>query len=134
MRDERAVQRFYINRYVSLGDNGSAGSQPQQEGGEKRNKLGNSRMGAGPHVCRHLLEEMVGDASRLAAAVCFVSRFRKMLLAAVGADVVFHAKQAVGMVMVGKDGHCHHQQADDEQEKWDVSFALHAGQFLSAQR
>jgi len=59
-------------------------------------------------TCRHLLKEVVSHASRLTATMSFSLRVW-MVLATVGADIVFHAQQAIGMMMVGKNRHRCHQ-------------------------
>lgn len=60
------------------------------------------------------LEEVCGDASRIAAAVLLsmsAGCFLMVVLATIFRQVAFHADQSVGMVMMGKDGHCQHENA-----------------------
>jgi len=77
-----------------------------------------------PVVCGGgLLEEMCGDASRVATAM-FAFRV-VMLLATVGRDVVFHADQPVVMVVMRNNRHHQHDYADEYQKKCDIPFIPH---------
>ena len=91
------------------------------------------------HVCLtgigSLLQEVCGGAASVAATVLFVVCICIVgVSAAVGSEVVLHANQAVGMVMVGHDGNHQHHQADGKQKKCDVLFLFHTSIFDRLQR
>ena len=82
-----------------------------------------------------LLQEVCGDATSVAAAVLFVVCICIVgVSATIGGDVVLHANQTVGMVMVGHDRNHQHHQADGKQEKCDVLFLFHTSIFDRLQR
>ena len=124
------VQRLYVDRYLFLVGIGQAVGKPEQQRRQERNDFRSSRLHFVPGVCRHLLKEVVSHTSRLTAAMSF-SRGIGMLQATVGADVVFHAQQAIGVMVVGENRHCCHQQADNKQYISNVPFEFHSGIFLS---
>lgn len=80
--------------------------------------MGNVRAGVGP-----LLEEVGGDASRVAAAMSpgLVRRGG----AAAGVHVVLHAEHVVRVVVMGDDRHAQHQYAEEQQEICGVPLGFH---------
>lgn len=79
-----------------------------------------------PNVIRvgRLLEEMRRYASGIAATM--VTAVAMLMVAAIGSDIILHANQSVGMVMMGNDRYHQHHDADEEQEKRNVLFLFHS--------
>ena len=70
-----------------------------------------------------MLKVMGGDAPRVATAVVF--RFVRLSVTASVGDVVLHAQQAIGVMMMGDDWHRQHQHADHKQKVGDKAERLH---------
>ena len=69
------------------------------------------------------LNEVAGDTAFVVTAVgmsCGVMVMGRV--AAAGLHVVLHADVSVGMVMMGKDGHSQHDDADHKKQVYDVLF------------
>lgn len=71
-----------------------------------------------------LLEKVCRYATRVAATM--VAAVAMLMVAAIGGNVVLHADQAVGMVMMRNDRNHQHHDADEEQEKRYVLFLSHS--------
>lgn len=87
-----------------------------------------------PSVVRSgsLLEEMCGDASRVAAAMLI---FRGVLLSATtGGDIILHAYQPVAVMVVRNNRYHQHDHADEYQKICDVPFILHSSFLNCGQR
>ena len=97
------------------------GRQVSRQGGKASRQEAGSPVGSGAHppgICvRALLEEMGGDAARVATAVfLFLSGLFHRLFATGIADVILHAQQSVGVVVMRCNGHAQHNHADHQQK------------------
>jgi len=75
---------------------------------------------------RRALDELVGEAALVVAAVGMACRMVVMIrFAATRMQVVLQADGLTAMMMMGHDGHCQHQDAEQEQQCGNVGLPYH---------